>query len=364
VMAAVPMLTPVTCGCTAGVVCPAVMVTLAGEIVTLDGVPLVSDTVMSVCAASGRVTANVADCPSPTEAPDGSTIAPALCTVTLAVASGMLGEELAWITELPKASAVTGTATVVAPSVNVTVGGTVATAWFDELRLIVTPPDGAGAESVSVRFCVPSPLIVTSCGVKLTVAVTDASAEAGVYAGAEALMFAVPRPTPVTIGWDAGVVCPAPMVTVDGEIVTFEASLLFRVTVTPEGVAVESETANTADCPSPTVTLEVRLIPPSVVTVTFAVVSARLGALAWITAVPRDTPVTGTVTLLAPAAKETLNGTVATPGLAELSPTVRPEAGAGPDKFRVKSCVVNPVIVRFCCAKLRALTCTGALLCV
>ena len=36
-MVAEPMLTPVTCGCTGGVVCPAAMVTVVGEMLTLLG---------------------------------------------------------------------------------------------------------------------------------------------------------------------------------------------------------------------------------------------------------------------------------------------------------------------------------------
>jgi hypothetical protein len=41
----------------------------------------------------------------------------------------------------------------------VTVAGTVATPVLVEVTLNVTPPDGAGAERVTVRFCVAVPAI-------------------------------------------------------------------------------------------------------------------------------------------------------------------------------------------------------------
>ena len=82
------------------------------------------------------------------------------------------------------------------------------------------------------------------------------------------------------------------------------------------------------------------------VTVTVAVVSARLGrALAWIVADPAATPVTGTGTLLAPDAKVTVAGTVATLVLLELKLITVPPDGAGTDRFKVKFCVAVPVIV-------------------
>ena len=46
-------------------------------------------------------------------------------------------------------------------------------------------------------------------------------------------MSADPRFTPVTVGCWAGVVCPCAIVTLDGEIVTLEVSLLTRSIVTP-----------------------------------------------------------------------------------------------------------------------------------
>jgi hypothetical protein len=106
---------------------------------------------------------------------------------------------------VPGPTAVTGTMVVFAPATKLTVAGTVATAVLLELRLIVTPPKGASAESVSVRFCVPLPK-VTLDGLKTTVAVTCTDELAGVKPLAVAKMFAVPKLTPVTVGCTAGVV--------------------------------------------------------------------------------------------------------------------------------------------------------------
>ena len=91
-MFTVPMLTPVTCGCVAGVVCPARMTTVLGEIVALEVSALTRVTVVLAGAATGKVTANAVDCPSPTDVLAGSPMAPATCTVTVAVASGIFGK--------------------------------------------------------------------------------------------------------------------------------------------------------------------------------------------------------------------------------------------------------------------------------
>ena len=52
--------------------------------------------------------------------------------------------------------------------------------------------------------------------------------------GAEALMFADPKLTPVTCGCVAGVVCPAAILTLAGDTVTLVVSLLLSVTVRAE----------------------------------------------------------------------------------------------------------------------------------
>jgi hypothetical protein len=77
---------------------------------------------------------------------------PALCTVTLAVVSAILGRALAWMTVVPNATAFTGTLTLVAPALNTTVAGTVAVAGTLELKLMVIPPAGAALDRVRFRF--------------------------------------------------------------------------------------------------------------------------------------------------------------------------------------------------------------------
>ena len=95
-MLADPKLTPVTCGCEAGVVCPAAMLTVAGDTVTLPVSLLDNDTVTPPAgAAVGRVTAKAADSVGPTVTPAGKPMVPALTTVMLAVVSAMLGNEAA-----------------------------------------------------------------------------------------------------------------------------------------------------------------------------------------------------------------------------------------------------------------------------
>jgi hypothetical protein len=81
-------------------------------------------------------------------------------------------------------------------------------------------------------------------------------------------------------------------------------------------------------------------------TVTLAVAVPKFGVLAVIVAEPCATPATVTLTLLAPAAKVTVAGTVATPVLLELRLAVSPPAGAIPDRFNVKFCAEFAPIVR------------------
>ena len=159
-----------------------------------------------------------------------------------------------------------------------TVAGTVATLVLLELRLMVRPPAGAGADRFKVRFCVAVPVMVRLVGEKLALAVTCTLWLAEVYPGAEALMLADPKLTPLTCGCVDGVVCPAAMLTLVGDTVTFVVSLLLRVTVTPPaGAAVPSVTANCADWLGPTVMPEGSVIVPGAATVTLAVVSATFG---------------------------------------------------------------------------------------
>jgi hypothetical protein len=94
-MLALPIFTPVTCGCVAGVVAPCRMFTEAGEIVTLDVSLLERFTVTAAGAGTGSVMRYAADCPILRTVLDGRIMDPALCTVTLRVASAIFGTLLA-----------------------------------------------------------------------------------------------------------------------------------------------------------------------------------------------------------------------------------------------------------------------------
>jgi hypothetical protein len=302
------------------------MVTLAGDTVTLEGSFEVSVMVTPPAgAADPRLTAKATDWPTwMVMGLAGTLIMPGV-TVTLAVASAMFGRALAWITAEPCATPVTGTVAVVAPAAKVTVAGTVATAVLLELRLTVTPPVGAVADKVSVKFCVVVPIMLRLDGEKATVAVTWTAALAPSKPGAEALIFADPILMPLICGCTAGVVWPAAMATLDGVTVTFEGSLGDSVTVTPPaGAGTDRVTVSGVDWPNPTVTLDGSVMEPRLVTVTLAVVSGMLGKrLAWIVAEPLATLVTGTVAVVVFAAKVAVAGTVATPVLSELRLMVR-----------------------------------------
>lgn len=151
------------------------------------------------------------------------------------------------------------------------------------------------------------------------------------------------------------------MNTVCGVTVSFDGSVLIRITFIGAGAGKGKFTESGAVWATPNVVTESRVILPASVTVTVAVVSARLGrALAWIVAVPVPTPVTGTVTLVAPARKVTVAGTVAVVISVELKAIVKPLPGAGPERLSVRFCVAFPMIVRFSGEKLiDAVTRTG-----
>jgi hypothetical protein len=165
--------------------------------------------------------------------------------------------------------------------------------------------------------------------------------------GADAEIFAEPKPIPLTIGWVSGVVLPVAIVTLEGETVTFVLSLLLSVTVTPPaGAGVPSVIGNAADWLGPTETLAGRLIAPGGITVTLAVTSPTFGReLAWITVVPTATAVTWTTVLVAFAAKFAVAGTVATFVLLELRLMVKPPAGAGDESSNVSDCATPAVMV-------------------
>ena len=112
---AVPRLTPVIVGCTAGAVAPAAMLTLGTEIVTFEVSVLASAIVTADGAPEDKVTGNGMVWLNPTLGLDWTLIGPKISTVTLAVASAMFGRLLAWIRAEPAAIPVTGTVVVVAP---------------------------------------------------------------------------------------------------------------------------------------------------------------------------------------------------------------------------------------------------------
>ena len=73
-------------------------------------------------------------------------------------------------------------------------------------------------------------------------------------------------------------VCPAAMLTLVGDMVTFVVSRLLRVRVTPPaGAGVPSVTGNATAWPGPTIMPEGRVMVPGATTVTLAVVSAIFG---------------------------------------------------------------------------------------
>jgi len=147
----------------------------------------------------------------------------------------------------PTPAPVTGTVTDVAFWAMVTDDGIVTMPLAPAVRLTVSG-EGAGADRVRVRFWVTGPVIVTEGWLKLRLAATLTVCVPVWKPGAEALIEADPKFTPVTVGWVAGCVCPAAIVTVPGEIVSFVGSLLVSVTVTPPcGAAVGSVTGNAMD---------------------------------------------------------------------------------------------------------------------
>ena len=176
-------------------------------------------------------------------------------------------------------------------------------------------------------------------------------------------MVADPILTPVIVGCRVGAVAPCAMETLDAEIVTFDVSVLASAMVTADGAAEDKVTGNGMVWLNPTLGLDGRLIDPKISTVTLAVTSAMFGRLlAWITAEPAATPVTGTLVLVAPGPKATVSGTVATPVLLELKLIVKPPAGAAAERVSVRFCVIAPVMVRLGCVKaMVALTCTAVL---
>jgi len=198
-MFAEPRFTPVTCGCVAGATALAAIWTVLGEIEIVDVLLLAKVTVTPpVGAGVDKVMGNGTDCVSDTASPEGVPIEPGGVTVRVSVALGIFGEEPAVIVVLPAATPVTANVVEVAPAANVTVAGTVATPVLLEVRLTVTPPVGAAADSVRVEFMLAVAATETAVGLKVTAAVTDTGCVAAIYPGAVAVMLADPTFTPLT----------------------------------------------------------------------------------------------------------------------------------------------------------------------
>jgi len=151
---------------------------------------------------------------------------------------------------------------MVVPPTKAAVAGTATTAGLSELRLIVNPPAGAGADRITNRFCRAATLMPILPGEKLIESATCTVWLADGKPIAEAVMTAVPKFMPVTCGGAAGVVAPAGISTLAGRTVTFELSLLVNVIITPDGGAgADNVTGNDALCPIPMVTLDGKIIP-------------------------------------------------------------------------------------------------------
>ena len=120
----------------------------------------------------------------------------------------------------PGATPVTGTLALVALAAKVTLVGTVAAAALLEVRLNVNPEAGAGTDKLSARLCVAVPVMVAVEGEKLMLAPTFTGWLDDPNPGADAVIVALPKLTPVTCGCVAGVVDPWAMKTLAGDIET------------------------------------------------------------------------------------------------------------------------------------------------
>jgi hypothetical protein len=164
---------------------------------------------------------------------------------------GLILLPLAVTVVVPGPTPVTSIEAVVAPDGIVTVAGTVAAAGLLDTTLTEMPPDGAGADSVTVRFPDVPPTIVTLGGLNDTEAVTKRSPVAPIKFGADAEIVVAPKPIPVIVGCAAGSVAPPGKATDTIETAAFEESPNARVTIRPAGGAgVDKLMPNVEDCPS------------------------------------------------------------------------------------------------------------------
>ena len=236
---------PLTRACEFGVVCPSLKITFCNERLTLVGSLLMSSTKVTPCDGRLKVTGNAACSPSATTRLIGRLMSGGL-NVMLAVVSAN-SAALARIVAEPGAMPVTVTLADVALAAIVTLDGTVATAVFVELNVIVVPPTGAGPDIVSVNVRVPTSINVTLDGEKLIVAVTRAVCEAGAYPTAAAVIVTVPRSNPEIAGGTTGLVAPAGINTLAGTLSRAGMLLVSRTVVPPAGAATERLTGR-ADC--------------------------------------------------------------------------------------------------------------------
>jgi hypothetical protein len=210
--------------------------------------------------------------------------------------------------------------------------GTSATAVLSEVSLTVSPLAGAGPDRTNERAPTALALSVRFWGVKLNVAATCTGVGLPTAnPGAKALIFAVPRLRPFTVGWIAGAVALNAMKTLEGVMDTLDGWSLARLIVTPpSGAGVARVIGNGAVWPKPTVSCGGNTINPTRTMFTAVVPPVKPGAPAVIVAAPRVKPVTVNDPVVAPPGMLTMGGSTSTTpvGLAA-KVTARPPAGAG-----------------------------------
>ena len=149
VIVAAPTFTAVNCGCAAGCVAPAGMVTEVGVTVSLCVSLLARFTVVPPAGAGlDKVTVSVPVWLSTIVAGPERLIVPGGSTVTVAVTSWVTGD-VRRMTVVPGATAVTGKLSELHPAFMTMLELTVATDGFVEVAVKVMPPAGAGAERVN-----------------------------------------------------------------------------------------------------------------------------------------------------------------------------------------------------------------------
>jgi hypothetical protein len=179
--------------------------------------------------------------------------------------------------------------------------------------------------------------MVREPGTKLMLTITWMFWVTDVYPGAKAVIDADPGLTPVIFGSGEGLIEPTPIKTLGGTV-KIEGSLLVRPTSMNSAAGAGKTTVNASDCPCPTASLENNFSTPADATTMLMVVSGTFGgALAWIVVVPTAKAVARTLKLSPPSGKTTVAGTVTMLVSSEVKLTASPPAGAGADRFIVKS---------------------------